>query len=246
MEGRIELRDNGTYCFDGQTEEIVQNGLVEFPEAEWYRIRDNGVMWIELVALDRDAVLRISFEAAASAGSVTARGVSVPTRYFTVFDRVTGITLINGVSVDTENRGPDPRTLPGPRVFVAHPKGWEDDYVDHVLAQVRGQSTVASFVAGRDDWRYHVKARKPGPRSWDTWTRQVADSYTSLAVPVAGDSPTIGMATARLVEAMRSRGKECWAWDMDHGTWAWISGVEFIPEAPPTDNYLLRIGARAG
>jgi len=102
------------------------------------------------------------------------------------------------------------------RVFMAHPKAWDDQLVDgtadllleylHGAAVLRGApDTVIRVAAGRDDFLFHMT---PGaardPDKVDRWCADVVRSYQSVVVPLDGkpeeeDSRRIGSWTARIV-----------------------------------------------
>tara|TARA_Y100000114_G_C11740532_1_gene318693 strand:- start:1015 stop:1446 length:432 start_codon:yes stop_codon:yes gene_type:complete len=133
--------------------------------------------------------------------------------------------------------------------FLAHKRMDDDAEIDYWCGQLAmtlsSDGWSANVTAGRDD--YESRARALG--GWKAWCRDVARARTfdgdmlfhGIVVPVSGvdEKPTVGKATAQLVQGFINAQKHTYAWcpvsgsfrhilalhetnEDDYKQWAWL------------------------
>ena len=122
------------------------------------------------------------------------------------------------------------------RWFLAHSRQDDNADIDFWCKQLGELLTKpdwdASVIAGRDD--YETRAAAVG--GWKPWCRDVpiAEDYTGdplfhgIIVPASAieEAPTVGRATAQLIEGFLQRGKHAFAWCPSSETFRQIQQLE--------------------
>lgn len=93
------------------------------------------------------------------------------------------------------------------RIFLAHPKGWDDDKIDAVAAALGETFPGHEIVTGRDEWARSGKAAG----GFKGWTQRVGSGvgldghplFSVIAVPAG----PIGKATADIAKLALERGR---------------------------------------
>jgi hypothetical protein len=112
------------------------------------------------------------------------------------------------------------------RIFFAHPKGWDEDFVaartEELIASLRvlraqsGQHTPMRVVTGRQDWQETMGDRRGG-KAWSTWatytaTGTRADGQPRYHVFVVPNGP-VGQGTANMLHMALYARKAVSCWD---------------------------------
>jgi hypothetical protein len=108
------------------------------------------------------------------------------------------------------------------RVFLAHPKAWQNDKIDSGVAYLAERLTTemgeaVTVVSGRDDFMTYAASEG----SFSSWSRSISrriDSstrqrvYRAIVVP---GTRNLGRATAEIVQAALSEHVPVLSWDED-------------------------------
>mgnify|MGYP003641822095 FL=1 len=128
--------------------------------------------------------------------------------------------------------------------FLAHSKQDDPGEIEQWCAKI-GRSLVqdgweTKVISGRDD--YEIRSAALG--GWKAWCRDVpmgrdftgAPMFHGVIVPVYSDNetPTVGKATAQIVEGFLSSGKHTYAWCPARDAFKMIESITVLPD----DDYL--------
>jgi len=124
--------------------------------------------------------------------------------------------------------------------FLAHSKQDEPTEIDvwclKISTALSGDEWDATVISGRDD--YENRAAALG--GWKAWCRDVpcgidytgAPMYHGVIVPIDSleESPTVGKATAQILEGFLSESKHVYAWCPHAHTFRQVTKVTQSPE----------------
>lgn len=124
--------------------------------------------------------------------------------------------------------------------FLAHSKQDDPEEIEQWCAQI-GQSLVqddweTKVVSGRDD--YDTRSAALG--GWKAWCRDVphgkdfrgSPMFHGVIIPAYSDneSPTIGKATAQIVDGFLSAGKHVYSWCPAEDKFTPIKSIQVLPD----------------
>ena len=124
--------------------------------------------------------------------------------------------------------------------FLAHSKQDDPEQIEQWCASI-GRSLVqdgwkTKVISGRDD--YETRCAALG--GWKAWCRDVphgkdfngAPMFHGVIVPAYShnDNPTVGKATAQIVDGFLSEGKHVYAWCPDEDKFNQVVAIEVLPE----------------
>ena len=126
------------------------------------------------------------------------------------------------------------------RWFLAHKRLDDDTDINHwckdLATKLSQPNWPAKVTAGRDD--YNDRSKSLG--GWKAWGRNVPRAKTfdgdmmfhGIAVPASAlnDCPTVGKATAQLIEGFLDQQKHAYAYCPDSGSFRRIVSISALPE----------------
>lgn len=132
------------------------------------------------------------------------------------------------------------------RVFLGHPKGWDDETIDLAVRELAADMTsslekAVEVISGRDDFHANIAAEG----NFNGWCRSITRRtdqygrrfYDVVAVPKVTMSGTVGKATAMIVRDALQHGLPAVQVE-----WLETGGIEVRPvtavEDEDTENYI--------
>ncbi len=124
--------------------------------------------------------------------------------------------------------------------FLAHSKKDEPEDIDlwcqELSEALSGNGWQAIVIAGRDDFEH----RSAALGGWKAWCRDIpcgidytgAPLYHGVIVPIDSldESPTVGKATAQILQGFLDESKHVYAWCPDSKSFREVTLIEQIPE----------------